>query len=948
MKYSGFDEYSFREYVNKALISARKVLDVNRNPEVAEDQDHSYDDKFAFAEFLSNTFIAAQMNLLENIGMNQDKIEKIYSMVHDDKRSVMIRFQAEDSCKFEKETIADVIQYDSEHITETVQEKSGILGGTSTKTKKDTQRHKVIQKVKESHWRVNLKYRLFCYAGNEPDKNPVELCSRTVSTIITTTGGKVCPRKEKTIHKFLETPLTWLFQNMKPGKKVWNAGFRIDRTAESCRTPRRNDQIESAFKFCTVINKFAKNVNHFFSQTVENDILGSHNPANPKPMPRNLSSMDNSSVFCPILPLFENKDNLAGTASRGENPRSLLVLPANNINSAESPILSIGDIDLFLNEQCRTIQDSFQSLESAFSSSEEKLISSFEAQIFLILTESSKLTEVYGLCINYIENMLKTQLITAIGKKVTPKDFDQFMRFHNRKLFLEQYCPKPFCYSIRRSEDHSPEGLLSIEATNTADSIDPCFTYVKHIDGENALPIKIPLNAATQVQISGERYLHGWMNHKFENHEPLSYQLTARARQFSSFILMIGTVAGPDTFIPKDAIIIQNKDEILIPILLNELPSAKEFKDSIASLSPEQQRFATAFRGMQLESSVFGVCVVQLKPQMEKLLGLTNDSLTKEIKLTQDLMELFSDYQIPSSLLSFDGNTQEESTRIRLDRVKENVKAVMDAIDAAKKKQLEEGKLRAERESRRAEEEDERVRRAEVRFAMVCAARSAPPPPSRKIQQAMDCFTPQDAFARGGIHSPPQAKQIFSASTRNDAANDTAETQENNHMDYADTQTITDGTIDFSMIPKQLDQIFETHDTDGSIRSTILETGINWIQIRQPDLLSNSKRSILNESGRKDGKNKAFDLLDALSRSGALPISCAELHIIVAVTHRFENDLMGTVIQDNINPIEKVEKSILMIASMIHQERSATNLLSTTDHRDRLVNSFPELLHLEN
>jgi len=288
MKYSGFDEYSFREYVNKALISARKVLDVNRNPEVAEDQDHSYDDKFAFAEFLSNTFIAAQMNLLENIGMNQDKIEKIYSMVHDDKRSVMIRFQAEDSCKFEKETIADVIQYDSEHITETVQEKSGILGGTSTKTKKDTQRHKVIQKVKESHWRVNLKYRLFCYAGNEPDKNPVELCSRTVSTIITTTGGKVCPRKEKTIHKFLETPLTWLFQNMKPGKKVWNAGFRIDRTAESCRTPRRNDQIESAFKFCTVINKFAKNVNHFFSQTVENDILGSHNPANPKPMPRAL------------------------------------------------------------------------------------------------------------------------------------------------------------------------------------------------------------------------------------------------------------------------------------------------------------------------------------------------------------------------------------------------------------------------------------------------------------------------------------------------------------------------------------------------------------------------------------------------------------------------------------------------------------------------------------
>jgi hypothetical protein len=44
---------------------------------------------------------------------------------------------------------------------------------------------------------------------------------------------------------------------------------------------------------------------------------------------------------------------------------------------------------------------------------------------------------------------------------------------------------------------------------------------------------------------------------------------------------------------------------------------------------------------MQLESSVFAVCVVQLKPQLEALLGLSDDALTKEIKLTQDLLSLF-------------------------------------------------------------------------------------------------------------------------------------------------------------------------------------------------------------------------------------------------------------------------------------------------------------------
>jgi hypothetical protein len=58
---------------------------------------------------------------------------------------------------------------------------------------------------------------------------------------------------------------------------------------------------------------------------------------------------------------------------------------------------------------------------------------------------------------------------------------------------------------------------------------------------------------------------------------------------------------------------------------------------------------------MQLESTLFGVCVVQIKPQLERLLRLPDDALTKEIQLTQDLLNLFIEYQVPSDMLSFDG-----------------------------------------------------------------------------------------------------------------------------------------------------------------------------------------------------------------------------------------------------------------------------------------------------
>ena len=49
---------------------------------------------------------------------------------------------------------------------------------------------------------------------------------------------------------------------------------------------------------------------------------------------------------------------------------------------------------------------------------------------------------------------------------------------------------------------------------------------------------------------------------------------------------------------------------IKTPLVLEQLPTAAEFRDAVESLSPEQQRFCQAFRRMQLEGSVFAVAVI--------------------------------------------------------------------------------------------------------------------------------------------------------------------------------------------------------------------------------------------------------------------------------------------------------------------------------------------------
>jgi hypothetical protein len=538
--------------------------------------------------------------------------------------------------------------------------------------------------------------------------------------------------------------------------------------------------------------------------------------------------------------------------------------------------------------------------------------------------------------VDYIEDMLRKQLIAAIGKVVGPVEFGNYMEYHYRKLYRGEYEPRLFSYAVRRP-DHYPEGVLSIEAELADGSLpQPIRTVVRR--REAAHPMRFAINASTDVSFFGERYLHAWMSHQFSGQSGTQLSLVARARQFSSFILLVGRISSAEVFDPKAAIIIQNKDDLKVPLLLETIPSAKEFKDAIASLSPEQQRFAKAFRGMQLESTLFGICVIQIKPQLEKLLGLPDDGLTKEIKLTQNLMELFIKYQIPSDLLSYDGD-QAVSLAGKLTKVKGYVQAMYDMINECKQKELDEKKQEAE--YARAE----RLRNtpapplvcapplvSELVYAprsfmpslSSCATTSmtfcgAPPPaPMPSMQAAM---APESSM-RAAIAQEPSPANIPEPSPAKPA---TSEPQFGSaEPDSADD--VGEGLVDYTQVPQQLEQQFEKLDKEGALRPTIINPGTTWRKKAQKALLAKPTESTLNLDGQKEERNQAYDLLDALSRSGCLAVDQASLHVVVAATHCFDKTLIDTVVQDNVNPIEKVERSSLIMAATV-QERAPAELI---------------------
>ena len=541
-----------------------------------------------------------------------------------------------------------------------------------------------------------------------------------------------------------------------------------------------------------------------------------------------------------------------------------------------------------------------------------------------------------------------------------------FQTYHEALLLNPK--PRPFSHAVRRPE-HDPVGLLSIESQDGANA-ECIHTHAREVvsSSDSMSCLKVPLNAATVLELTGQQYLHGYMNHRFGN-ESKSHQLVARARQFSSFILIVGNMIDGTTLDPKDAIIVQNKDELIIPLLMEELPTAKEFKDAIKGLSEEQQRFAKTYRAMQLASSVFGIAVIQIKPQLEVLLGLPADSLDKEMKLTQDLMELFIEYNVPSDMLSYNGYFEHDTpVADKISNVRDNVMGVMDVINAEKEKQLKEEKAKAEMAKERA------VRSVANRFEddLPCAgtalrgssgavaARSMGGSRMMKMKRsAADTATfgstraPMMAMARASHFRAPADAEYMCMSTEVCDDDMGGMTQAEGQMespsatDHQTAPSSTDQGVDFTLIPQVLDKLIESSGGGSALRATTIKTGNTWVRNRQENLLTQPKKTNLSVDIIKKEKNKAFDLLDALSRSGSLAIAYSDLHVVVALTHCFDKDVMNTIIRDNVNPIEKLENSTLLLASAVHG-LPPRELIRDVGELQRLEGSLPLLLQDEN
>jgi hypothetical protein len=149
MVYTSFEEEKFRAQVDKALKTVSTILDTTRTPRYAEEQDHAYEDKYALADIMTNTAIASYINVLERFGLEESRLRQLCQVVHQDKRSVTLRFAMEDSCSFLEEKDVKVSTHgEVEHVVEATEKTVGSILGLKPPHKETTVRSKVSRKVR--------------------------------------------------------------------------------------------------------------------------------------------------------------------------------------------------------------------------------------------------------------------------------------------------------------------------------------------------------------------------------------------------------------------------------------------------------------------------------------------------------------------------------------------------------------------------------------------------------------------------------------------------------------------------------------------------------------------------------------------------------------------------------------------------------------------------------
>lgn len=336
------------------------------------------------------------------------------------------------------------MQYLSLHCTKNVV--LSILRTMITRTHR--QHTKIVNRITEFHWESTIDWKISIYSGTAVENKEV-IMSRVCKTGLITQSKRVV--LENTVGPPIELSLSWLMKQISQHTsdkqiKSLSSQFNIDTDDGKTKTPRRNDAVQEAEEFATRLRQWCVSIRTIFLGGTLRTIMQKNNPAKPIPTTTSVGQLlDVKSLYAlfnPILPLMEEHE----PHEHGEDG-------SNHNTAVQNGLLSAQDTSKLLDEHAQTLARAYDGVKTTWPGASEPLIlTSSEATLSLLCDHLIDLSIQYRDTMDYIESMMESQLIAAIGKRLTSKDLDTFVKYHNARLLSPS--PRPFSHAIRRPEHY--------------------------------------------------------------------------------------------------------------------------------------------------------------------------------------------------------------------------------------------------------------------------------------------------------------------------------------------------------------------------------------------------------------------------------------------------------------------------------------------------------------
>ncbi|CAJ1443341.1 unnamed protein product, partial [Effrenium voratum] len=273
---------NFEGKLQKAMERVKLLLEAEKSPQLPVNVHHTYEDKFSLVERASNLALSSQLNLLGSLGLDPPKLKQIHTWAQ--KSAVSLRFRSKESCNFLREETREV-----EDPTKRVNEISvgGMNIGLTSKT---------VNKVTEYFWRFEFSWELEALRGVGAEQADRLVVQSRSSSCELKTGSKVTPHPEvKSPAQTEEVNISFLLRHISDLSDVPVPNFSVERTAKTCRTPRRNAEVEDMEKYLKKLGLWGTHIETYLTELARK--------CRPTERPLHISS-EIHEVFVPVLPLF--------------------------------------------------------------------------------------------------------------------------------------------------------------------------------------------------------------------------------------------------------------------------------------------------------------------------------------------------------------------------------------------------------------------------------------------------------------------------------------------------------------------------------------------------------------------------------------------------------------------------------------------------------------------